>query len=141
MKNLFIVAALFFTFQLSYSQGNLQFNKIIDIALDFTGDLYSTGTSIGDIVVPEGKIWKVKIKGHFTNSANYLLLYGMIKYKKSEDTYYRVASSRSETSNPILDDIYLDSGTYNLALNWYSNTGNSSITLTVNGIEYNVITE
>ena len=145
MKNLIVIAALFFSFQLSQAQGNLQFNKTIFMTLKSTDNYSSnnnTAKSFATFTVPESKIWKVRFRGHkvydvengnYTNYTDVLL-------SKSGQPPIAVTSRDGENYIPSSVEFYLDSGTWNLLTNSWGINGHQVVT-NINGIEYNIITE
>ena len=62
MKNLLYIFTLFFSFGI-YSQGNLQFNKVINInGYSSTGLVNNDGIVVNNhqsVTIPEGKVWKI----------------------------------------------------------------------------------
>jgi len=138
MKNLIVIAALFFSFHLSYSQGNLQFNKIIHITFGPENVSYSSPPiEIGTFTIAENKVYKVSITGYanYSNSPYSLHVY----FKKNEET---VLTYSSNTVSSIPRQVFLlDVGTYKVY--GQHNIVNTNIPsfITVNGTEFNIITE
>ena len=135
MKNLFIVVALFFSFHLSYSQGNLQFNTTVyktlePVVMNWQAELAEMGT----FTVPENKLWKVSIRGSqiaaYSNQA-----ISSIFIKKNDDSNIAIANYSS-----WYEDTTLGAGTYTVLAS-PSNTSSPKGYISIIGTEYNIITE
>ena len=150
MKNLIVIAALFFSFQLSQAQGNLQFNKVIYEVYadtDTTGS-YTSGFNyeFPGFTVPSGKVWKVGLIGAHgavvdgVTDVGYNVVgdYFNFLFRKVGNTYPTLIRKRS-SSNDIINEYYFAEGTYNFIV--ISVSGIKPAHVTVNGIEYNIIAE
>ena len=135
MKNLFIVAVLFFSFQLSYSQGNLQFNTTVyktlePVVMTWQIELAEMGT----FTVPENKLWKVSIRGSqiqaYTSQA-----ISAIFIKKDDDSNIATVNYSS-----WYEDTTLGAGTYTV-LAAPSDTGSPKGYISIIGTEFNIISE
>ena len=143
MKNLIVIAALFFSFQLSQAQGNLQFNKTIFMTLKSTDNYSSnnnTAKSFATFTVPESKIWKVRFRAQRVYDVENGILYGYtnVYLSKSGQPPIALTSRDGENYIPSSVEFYLDSGTWNLLS---STWGTQQVVTNINGIEYNIITE
>ena len=57
MKKLLFISFLFVSLS-SFSQGNLQFNKVIN--LNYTGEgVYLGKKTLANVTIPDGKVWKI----------------------------------------------------------------------------------
>ena len=145
MKKL-LIFALFFTYQSSQAQGNLQFNKVINKQITSTGTNNSSSDGsyyeFGNFTVPDGKIWKVKFGGsvYYANGGRSGNLIQSILCKGPNDTAnFMVYNYDHFASGGGLFEYFLSSGTYALFLNNWSIT--SVKQAQINGIEYNIIAE
>ena len=149
MKKTLLIAALFFTFQLSNAQGNLQFNKVIYetyIASEFPNS-YKIAEFSG-FTVPDGKVWKVNLLGSINPSAvgevfpytiNDNILPNVWFIKSGDDVPTIIASRMHYNHNEDRQDYFLSAGTYNFRYNSVSSA--YKITVIVNGTEFNIISE
>ena len=138
MKKTLLIAALFFTFQSIQSQGNLQFNKIIHITFGPVNIDYSnTPTEIGTFTIAENKVYKVSIAGYAEYGSNPNPLY--VYFKKNEESALTYSSNSLSTMPRQV--FLLDVGTYKLYGQHNIGTTNIPSYITVNGTEFNIITE
>ena len=139
IKNLIVIVALFFTYQLSQAQGNLQFNKVINMQIQTTGASNDPGNleEIGNFTVPDGKIWKVTVNGTKINGA---YLTDNILCKGTNDSiYYDVYNGGNFSTGGDLFEFFYSSGTYGLFMIYW--TASTVKIANINGIEYNIIAE
>ena len=139
MKKLLFISFLFISLS-SFSQGNLQFNKVIN--LNYTGMAsLSSETIAASVTIPDGKVWKITYS--FLNSAD-------------ESRNYRPYSARITELHLKIGDIYidhmtgqthpgynngivwLDSGTKNIVIN-NNETYNVGYNLSISAIEFNIV--
>tara|TARA_X000000368_G_scaffold334472_1_gene271897 strand:+ start:2844 stop:3302 length:459 start_codon:yes stop_codon:yes gene_type:complete len=144
MKNLLYIFILFFSFGI-YSQGNLQFNKVINFSFDMNSIGSTTGSaatghgSIGTLTVPDGKVWKVTstTKVNYDNSRN-----DVIYQAASDNTAVSLIKGtvkipifvKSAEKNWVDLPLWLSSGTYDV----YGYQGTASL-FHINALEFNVI--
>ena len=140
MKNLFIVVALFFSFHLSYSQGNLQFNTTVYKTF---GPVIMTQSfepiEMASFTLSEKKVYKVSISGHYNapSWSSPRTLYVFIE--KNEDSVKSYISSGSMSS---VGTVLLGAGTYKLYAQTSSNPGiDASGFIVMSGTEFNIISE
>ena len=139
MKNLLYIFILFFSFGI-YSQGNLQFNKVITInGFATPGANNNDGMreySHGTLTVPEGKVWKITyavLAQSFTTNTgvNGNILRGGIKI--GENLVYI-----TQESQPNQNPFWLAEGTYQM--NIFHSGGNARggyYSLSI--IEFNIV--
>ena len=146
MKKILLIAALFFSFQLSNAQGNLQFNKVINMQIQTSGEFDTGGSGslkeFGSFTVPDGKIWKVMIKGtvHYANGGTRQSMSSSILSKSSNDShYFEVYNWENYAGGGDSSTLYYSSGTYGLFISSWSDDYIRQAS--INGIEYNVLTE
>jgi hypothetical protein len=149
MRKIFLIITLIFSLN-TFSQGNLQFNRIIFQEYEFdylwqyddeypNEDLsgYENGKHIGDIVVPNGKVTKItnfSRMGSTTLGSNNKRIY--TKLGTYEDGKYITIGGYliSEDGNLPL---WLPSGTHKI---FFKNERlDGSYFVTINGIEFNVV--
>ena len=141
MKNLFIVVALFFSFHLSYSQGNLQFNTTVYKTFGpvIITQSFDESIEMGSFTISENKVYKVSISGYY-NAPSWSYprtLYVFIE--KNEDSVKSYISSGSMSS---VGTVLLGAGTYKLYAQTSSNPGiDASGFIVMSGTEFNIISE
>ena len=120
MKKLLFISFLFISLS-SFSQGNLQFNKVIN--LNYTGMAAgSTETTTTTVTIPDGKVWKITYT--FLNAAD-------------SSRNYRPYGARKEEFHLKIGDIYIDHQTnqthpgYNNGIVWL-NSGTKNIVINNN---------
>lgn len=149
MRKIFLIITLVFSLN-TFSQGNLQFNRIIfqeyefDYSwqnddshpnVDFSGT--ENGKHIGDIVVPNGKVVKI------TNFSRLQLnsLGGSIKRIYTTDGSYSSGKYITIGGYDITQEnrlpLWLPSGTHRIL--FMNERLDGSYFATINGIEFNVI--
>ena len=142
-KLLLTITALIFSLSI-YSQGNLQFNNTVNytkfLNLGSTTGNASDGHGVADqIIVPEGKIWKITsvFMARRDTSRNNSI------YKRSEGTaklneipiYVPGGSSDTNTVGQAISfPIWLSSGTYEL----YVYNADRAV-ISINALEFNVV--
>lgn len=140
MKKLLYIFTLLFSFAI-YSQGNLQFNKVINITLNVPGGTASnldgiTVYSAGSYTIPDGKVWKIESAslsryasssslnptGEATQGA--IKLGDMVIHASNNDT--------GGTRKPV----WMPSGTYNMSI---SKNGSNQAGVSISIIEFNIV--
>ena len=149
MKNLFIVAVLFFTFQLSNAQGNLQYNKTVYETFVSTETANpSFLKEFSGFTVPDGKIWKVNffcsvkivpVGEIFTYNITDNITPNVWFVKTGDDGSTMIGNRLFFNPNEQRQEYLLSAGTYNFRHNSPNNTYNTNVT--VNGTEFNIILE
>ena len=139
MKKLLFISFLFISLS-SFSQGNLQFNKVIN--LNYKGMASQASETIASsVTIPDGKVWKITYS--YLNAAD-------------ESRNYRPYSARIVELTLKIGDIYidhmtgqthpgynngivwLDSGSKNITIN-NNETYNAGYNLSITAIEFNVV--
>ena len=142
MKNLLYIFTLFFSFGI-YSQGNLQFNKVINITL--TAPIGSTNNtdgialySAGSYTIPDGKVWKIesaslsKLGGNGNRGPTGEDTQGAIKLG---DMVIHGSSGNYKSAHT--KPIWMPSGTYNLTI--HKAEGNYKTDVSISIIEFNIV--
>ena len=149
MKKLLYIFILFISFGV-YSQGNLQFNKILN--LEYTKEVNGISSNnsasgknvLATLTIPENKVWKVvhatvSEADEFRSNAPYNVNAVSNNYLAIGGTFIWASMS----SNEVLNDypIWFGSGEKELILWVYSNIGASTNTkiVSVSIIEFNVV--
>lgn len=149
MKKLILISFLFIS-TVVYSQGNLQFNRVIN--LEYTQNLNGTNSSasnIGEtllesITIEENKVWKVvsaAITGGDRNRGDSPLYpYGndvglFINKTKIYQSMSNVATHNQQT---IRMPIWISSGTKNI-ITYMSGTDTDPFTISISIIEFNIV--
>ena len=149
MKKLILVSFLFIS-TVVYSQGNLQFNRVIN--LEYSQNLNGTNSSasnIGEtllesITIEENKVWKVvsaAITGGDRNRGDSPLYpYGndvglFINKTKIYQSMSNVATHNQQT---IRMPIWISSGTKNI-ITYMSGTDTDPFTISISIIEFNIV--
>lgn len=140
MKNLLYIFILFFSFGI-YSQGNLQFNKVININgfAPAGNDNVNTGMkeySHGTLTVPEGKVWKITYAVLATSFVSDIGLQGYTLRGgiKIGDNVVYISQENEPNQNPF----WLAEGTYQMNIYYSGGTsvgGNYSLSI----IEFNIV--
>ena len=138
MKKTLLIAALFFTFQLSNAQGNLQFNTTVyktfgPVAFTSSDEPYE----MGSFIIAENKVYKVSITGHVKRPSQPIPQNLWLTLKKNEDLVFSYVSSGSMSSS---NTILLGAGTYKIYGQHQAGVMIASF-FTVSGTEFNIITE
>ena len=149
MKKLILISFLFIS-TVVYSQGNLQFNRVIN--LEYTQNLNGTNSSasnIGEtllesITIEENKVWKV-VSAAITGGDRYrgdspLYPYGndvglFINKTKIYQSMSNVATHNQQT---IRMPIWISSGTKNI-ITYMSGTNVDPFTISISIIEFNIV--
>ena len=144
MKKLLFISFLFVSLG-SFSQGNLQFNKVIN--LNYTGNGADTNKStITTVTIPDGKVWKVTYV--YTQIADRSRNY--IPYKGSGIDYHLeiggifipggTEGNGYPTSKNSLGGsvVWLDSGATPINIVTYEN-GTPEYNVSISAIEFNVV--
>lgn len=149
MKKLILISFLFIS-TVVYSQGNLQFNRVIN--LEYSQNLNGTNSSasnIGEtllesITIEENKVWKVvsaAITGGDRNRGDSPLYpYGndvglFINKTKIYQSMSNVATHNQQT---IRMPIWISSGTKNI-ITYMSGTDTDPFTISISIIEFNIV--
>ena len=149
MKKLILISFLFIS-TIVYSQGNLQFNRVIN--LEYSQNLNGTNSSasnIGEtllesITIEENKVWKVvsaAITGGDRNRGDSPLYpYGndvglFINKTKIYQSMSNVATHNQQT---IRMPIWISSGTKNI-ITYMSGTDTDPFTISISIIEFNIV--
>ena len=135
MKNILFIAALSLS-SLSFAQGNLQFNQVVNLEYPatVTGNTMAT---IGTITVPANKVWKIEHANITRDAGAYF--YSKNIYASLYLNNIRVVSekhSNMQFADPL--PLWLSEGTYSVILS----NETSSVFLyipTISAIEFNVI--
>jgi len=135
MKKIITIIAICIAQQLSYAQGNLQF----DHALTEQMEISSNNEVTLSIVVPTGQVLKITAIniGDEDNGAHNE--YAYLRYKKSTNSHYIFLShgSYGAASNVPTLPMWLKAGTYDFKLKSTNSTG--WIACMLSGIFFNVI--
>ena len=137
MQRLILILALIILSFQGQSQGNLQFNQVINLTYSY--NFTSTGKpTVGTVTVPTGKVWKIESTSAymvFTNSferpSSYLsVFFGTICIRDNYVGGYGITSTYP---------IWLSAGTYDVILtnSYGGNIGNHACTVSI--IEFNVV--
>ena len=149
MKKLILISFLFIS-TVVYSQGNLQFNRVIN--LEYSQNLNGTNSNasnIGEtllesITIEENKVWKVvsaAITGGDRNRGDSPLYpYGndvglFINKTKIYQSMSNVATHNQQT---IRMPIWISSGTKNI-ITYMSGTDTDPFTISISIIEFNIV--
>tara|TARA_B100000886_G_scaffold319579_1_gene260436 strand:- start:90 stop:563 length:474 start_codon:yes stop_codon:yes gene_type:complete len=149
MKKLILISFLFVS-TVVYSQGNLQFNRVIN--LEYSQNLNGTNSSasnIGEtllesITIEENKVWKVVSAaitgGDRTRGDSPLYPYGndvglFINKTKIYQSMSNVATHNQQT---IRMPIWISSGTKNI-ITYMSGTDADPFTISISIIEFNIV--
>jgi hypothetical protein len=121
---------------LANAQGNLQFNRVVNIEFRRTFPAYGTTYVDTNIVVPTGKIWKVESSQGIASQDSLFLNPGPV-----------YSLSNNGNPNPTIDYLpiyatkpYLPTGTYKLGI--WINSAQSYIygyKIMVTAVEFNVV--
>lgn len=135
MRLFFIV--LFIAFSTwSFSQGNLQFNQVINMSYNY--NFLNTGQkqTVGSVTVPVGKVWKIEsgsIHGEYSaNNYPYPLETSLFL-----GDFCVISMSSGNYGSPVNYPIWLSAGVYSVVMNVNNNGGNLKCALSV--IEFNII--
>ena len=132
MKNILLILAIAFS-SASFGQGNLQFNQVINSTI--TAAVETTGTNIGTITVPTGKVWKIETTG-------YSYFGGLTRYIEDNTSAtvfmgdFIVWNGNQNDDNNRWFPLWLSEGTY--TVNARSGTAHTS-TFAISAIEFNVV--
>ncbi len=144
MKKILFISFLFTSLGL-FSQGNLQFNRVANYSFDLdgigsiTGNASSGHGSVGSLIVPDGKVWKVTgaTKVNYDNSRNDVIYQGA-----SDNTAVSLIKGtvkipivvKSAETNWVVFPLWLSAGTYDV----YAYNGTASL-FHINVIEFNIV--
>lgn len=134
MKNNFLLLLTIAFYSNIYCQGNLQFNRVINLE-------YSNGVTIGGsltiydtLKVPLNKVWKVESAGAIRNSlATPSFDYAI--YLNNYLLYNPYSPNNTSLLDPVNYPIWLSSGNYVLKCLYGSNTPKVSVSI----IEFNIV--
>lgn len=149
MRKIFLIITLVFSLN-TFSQGNLQFNRIIfqeyEFDYDYTqDDSYPNqnfsgndhGKHIGDIVVPNGKVVKItnfsRLQLNATGGSKKRIYTTDGVYSSGKYITIGGYDITQENSLPL----WLSSGTHKI--HFVNEQSSNSFFVTINGIEFNVI--
>jgi hypothetical protein len=142
MKKLLALALLSVLSLPIYSQGNLQFNRVIQEA--FTPSiLTNTLTTIGNITVPSGKVWKIEssvISSTTLTSNNYVFMARL--FIAGHCTWSQSAPNGSLVIDRQNSPLWLKSGSYEIQV-YHSNASLGTLVpfpfnVSYSGIEFNI---
>jgi hypothetical protein len=136
MKTFFFLIS--FTFcSLAFSQGNLQFNNVINYVIN-SQDVYSPYSFSGSITIPQGKVWKIESASIKSNGNpgwsfildNYVLFTWTVQPGGVLNSYW-----------PVPFPIWLPAGTYNYLSQYYNNPGSKATFpgASISIIEFNIV--
>ena len=128
----FLFAAISAT---SFAQGNLQFNKVVNVSgVTPGGQVFTT------VTVPAGKVWKITSSSWMDSSGNVPLssnsdirAFCIGPYKLKGWHQYN-----GSTLDPVTFPIWLEEGDYDVKFCNYTYTI-SNYTYAISGIEFNII--
>jgi hypothetical protein len=132
MKHLFTILLVAIS-ATTFAQGNLQFNQVIND--EYTGLVITTGSTLGTLTVPAGKVWKIEFVS-FTSNTN-----------PSYPSVHSSGGTQVFINNYNIYAGYNGAGTIHFPL-WLSEGGypvkarqssNGNSTLSISAIEFNVI--
>ena len=142
MKKLLFIFFLFISLS-SFSQGNLQFNKVINLNYYGTG-VDTNKATIASVTIPDGKVWKVTYvfisyadngKGYLpyrgNNNIDYTLEIGGIFIPGGTDANTRPVHGMDGV-------VWLDSGTTPINIVTYENA-QQPYNVSISAIEFNVV--
>ena len=134
MKNILLILAIAYS-SASFAQGNLQFNKVVNVSgVTPGGNVFTT------VSVPVGKVWKITSSSWMDSGGNIpnqsssniralcigpYMLKGWHQYNGS-------------TLDPVTFPIWLEEGDYDVKFCNYTYTI-SNYTYAISGIEFNII--
>ena len=156
-RNLAATALFVLTTLLSSAQGNLQFNRVVN--LNYTGTQSPTSSNASlifqtsTITVPQGKVWKIESAGvKLTLTSNPILnyLYSWVSYTNLLLNNIPIAQEKANNNNSIYSSaipekstsfpIWLSSGSYPISLQGYNDSGNSFTAYgCISAIEFNIV--
>ncbi len=149
MKKLLFISFLFVS-TVVYSQGNLQFNRVINLeysqVLNGTdGSASNTGeTLLESITLEENKVWKVVSAaitlGDRTRGDNPLYPVGNAVglFINKTKIYQSMSSTAANNQQIIRMPIWISSGTKNI-LTYMTSTSNDPWTISISIIEFNIV--
>jgi hypothetical protein len=115
---------------LLYSQGNLQFNRVINGSM--SGTVSTDGTTMGTIVVPTGKVMKIEsVAFTYPLATSHWPHTGSFSFVSLNTHIVYTANGPS----PVLP-LWLSAGTYNVNARL---SNNQSSTFSYSAIEFNII--
>ena len=136
MKKLLFISFLFISLS-SYTQGNLQFNRVVN--LNYTGSTSGGGsTTFGTVTIPDGKVWKITYAycaAATDNNLPYL--------SQNLDFHLRIGNIFVHTSTSQVDPgynrgiIWISSGSKNIDVIYP--VVNSKFNVSITAIEFNII--
>jgi hypothetical protein len=132
MKHLFTILLVAIS-ATTFAQGNLQFNQVIND--EYTGLVITTGSTLGTLTVPAGKVWKIEFVS-FTSNTN--PSYPSVHSSGTAQVFinnYNVYAGNTGAGT-IHFPIWLSEGSYPVKARQGSN-GNS--TLSISAIEFNIV--
>ena len=130
MKNILLILAIAFS-SASFAQGNLQFNQVINS--EYSGFVGSTGTNIGTIVVPAGKVLKIEdVSFSFILSSMPSIHY----LTGSQVAIGNLTVFHNFNTQPVHFPIWLSEGSYTVFARVSSPI---TSTLSISAIEFNVV--
>ena len=91
MKKLILIAICFVSLQLS-AQGNLQFNQVVNLNYTHTIPSGFSNSTVTNITVPAGKIWKIEYSSLSRNNASYRFT-GVLAQSLSIDNFVLIAQN------------------------------------------------
>lgn len=149
MKKLILISFLFIS-TVVYSQGNLQFNRVIN--LEYTQNLNGTDSSASNtgetllesITIEENKVWKVVSAaitgGDRFRGDNPLYPYGedVGLFINKTKIYQSMSSGATHTQQTIRMPIWISSGTKNI-ITYMADTDPDPFTISISIIEFNIV--
>lgn len=135
MKKVVFLLSIIITNSISiYSQGNLQFNKVINIQSNWLWSAYDTV-----ITVPINKVWKIESAGFQEKSKPI----NGCQIKLYLENYF-LFGSQSDLTNTALAlfsnfPIWLSNGTYRLFVSYVNCNSNPPIKPSLSIIEFNIV--
>ena len=133
MKNILLILAIAFS-SVSFGQGNLQFNQVINYESNVNtgGNSTSTHTSI---TVPAGKVWKIETCSfHFLQTIEKPVSYSYSNVRIGMNTVFHFTASSNYQAQHL--PLWLSEGTYTVIGTSYSGW---NVTVAFSAIEFNVV--
>ncbi len=153
-KNILTLTFLIAIQDITFSQGNLQFNKVINLEYNkaqFFNNANLQGHFLDSLKVPSNKVWKVESAGmqRYIGAGSRLMLNNFI-LDANEDVATSTANQYGFISNGIVNytkselPIWLSSGQYILKILYvnnpfYTTPGEHQLKTSLSIIEFNIV--
>ena len=138
MKKLIFIAICFVSLNLS-AQGNLQFNQVVNLNYTHTIPSGFSNSTVTNITVPAGKIWKIEYSSLSRNNASYRFT-GVLAQSLSIDNFVLIAqNSNGNFERQKGGVLWLNEGSHNLFITQETSNTNDSFDIGISAIEFNIV--